>query len=376
LAPLDGPVTVQLRRAVGRAAGGRAADDASFYLGTVRVGEPAQELRVLFDTSSGNTLLPHRVCKSAACVEHSSYSPWGSSTAMDVNTDGGLVQAGRRFAYGRGVRDGIALVYSQSDLGEGDAKGVLVRDRVCVGAAGAPACVDTGIVAATSLADTPFRGMPNDGVVGLGLQPLAAGKIMNFLSRLFDGARNAKMQFGIALMGDVGELHLGGHHAPRFGGPVRWFPVEHPEQGYWQVAIRAVRVGNVTVDACRRGCHGVVDTGASRLGVQASHLPLLAAKLKPKRSPAGSCVGPDLSLDLGGMSLVLPAEEYADEDCARPRLGSLDLPEPEFVGVYALGAAVLRRYYAAFDWEFQRVGFAPLSRQAAGDDDDLPIVVF
>ena len=35
-------------------------------------------------------------------------------------------------------------------------------------------------------------------------------------------------------------------------------PVHDPASGYWQVAIRQVRLGSRIVDACSHGCHGVV----------------------------------------------------------------------------------------------------------------------
>ena len=66
----------------------------------------------------------------------------------------------------------------------------------------------------------------------------------------------------------------------------------------------------------------------------------------------GSCVGPSLELDLGDMVLRLDPEDYSDSRC-EPLLGALTkLEEPEFVGVYALGSAIMRHYYAAFDVEF------------------------
>lgn len=74
--------------------------------------------------------------------------------------------------------------------------------------------------------------------------------------------------------------------------------------------------------------------------------------------PVAGCTGPTLEFDLGAIVIALEAPDYSDESC-KPALGPLNLEEPAFVGVYAFGESVLRRYYAAFDWESQRVGFAP-----------------
>lgn len=372
-APLSSAVVIPLRRVGPRHHQGAAG--ASFYVGTVSVGHPSQELQVLFDTSSGHVLLPHRACKSAACIEHRRYSPWESSTAMDMNWNGSQVQPGHRVAQGAVRRDGATLGYTQSDLGEGDAKAVLVRDSLCVGSgAGGRACVDLGMLAALSLQDVPFRAMPNDGIVGLGLESLASGAICSFFGRLLEGSRNVLPQFGIAFGAESGELHLGGHDATRLSAPLQWFPVAHPQDGYWQVAVRAVRVGNVTVDDCRRGCHGIVDTGVSRLGVQASNLPRLRAALTSALSRRGGCQGPALTFDLGGMALTLRPQDYTDSDCV-PQLGPLSLEEPQFTGVYTFGETVLRRYYAAFDWEKRALGFAPLAggSAAAADSPSEPL---
>lgn len=343
--------------------GTKVGEQSSFYVGEVSVGHPPQPLRVVFDTSSGHVLLPHRVCKTATCSEHRRFSPWESSTAMDVDAKGEAVQAGQRLATGTVTRDGVELGFSQSDLGEGDVTGVLVRDTFCVGSTG-DACVDMTVLAATKMDDTPFRFMPSDGIVGLGLEGLATSPLCSFFERLLEGSTGVLPQFGLAFGAEGGELHLGGHDAAKLGAPLRWFPVDHPEAGFWQVAIQAVRVGNATVDDCRQGCHGIVDSAVSRLGVQASKMGLMTSSLTSSTAASGSrCQGPDLTFDLGGMSLTLRAEDYAGRDCT-PLLGALNLEEPEFVGVYAFGATVLRRYYTAFDWQEKKLGFAPLSRDS------------
>jgi len=362
-APLSSPLVIPLTRSQAR---GGERGQVSLYTSDVIVGQPPQVLRVTFDTSSGHLLLPHRACMNASCLAHQRYSPWESSTAMDINSNGGLVEGVHgRLARGRHVRDVATLSFTQSDLGEGEVKGVFVRDGVCVAGMGGKACVDMAVLAAVSMDDTPFLGMPSDGIIGLGLQSLSSGPMSSFLGRLFEGSVGVLKQFGIALSGKKGELHLGGHDSARLAAPLRWFPVHHPSQGFWQVAIRAVRVGNTTVDDCHQGCHGVIDTGVSRLGVQASKLQALKKALSMASRGTGRCNGPALSFDLGGMTLTLGEQDYAGTDCS-PLIGSLDLPEPEFVGVYALGGALLQRYYTAFDWEQHRLGFAPLKDGSSG----------
>lgn len=381
--PLPGSLAVPLKRVSARPLGaeqGEADGVATFYVGNVTVGTPPQELQVLFDTSSGHVLLPHRACQSKACVEHRRYSPWESSTAADVNVDGEPVMKGNRLAKGTVMRQVASTEFTQADLGEGKATGVLVRDRVCLGSRAGPACSDVEMVAATKLEDVPFRAMPHDGIIGLGLDGLAAGPLCSFLRQLFQGSQDMVPQLGIYFGADAGELYIGSHDRAMIAEPLKWFPVTHPENGYWQVEVLSVRVGNVTVDACHGGCHGLVDTGASSIGVQKARLPTLQHALATTRLPAGGCQGPDLEFDLGGMVLTLKPADYANDLCT-PQLNPLDLDEPKFAGLYAFGERVIRRYYTAFDWEAKRVGFAPAteplapwggSAATAGGSDDSP----
>jgi len=319
-------------------------------------------------------LLPHRACSKPACLEHKRYSPWESATAMDINLDGTSVQDGHRIVKGNVTRQGVSVEFTQADLGEGEAKSVVVRDHICIGSGTiGGSCVDVALLAAVSLQDAPFRAMPNDGIVGLGLESLSASPLCSFLGQFLKVSKNLLPQFGISFGAESGEIHFGGHDTTRFVAPLHWFPVDHPEQGYWQVAILAVRVGGVVVDACSNGCHGIIDTGASRLGVQASNVPKLKAALASSAFTDAGCQGPELTFDLGSFELKLESNDYSNDECI-PQLGPLNLEEPAFVGVYALGEAVLRRYYAAFDWEARRIGLAPAMQQVTQRSEKAVIV--
>lgn len=356
-APLRGHVVVPLTRAASL----KPDDEASFYVGEISIGQPQQKLKVVFDTSSGHVLLPHRACKSLSCRLHNRYSPWESATSMDISAEGQPVRPDQRLVTGNVSREGVMVEFEQADLGSGVVQSVVVRDHVCIGSEEASrACVDMAVLAAYKMSPLPFQHMPSDGIVGLGLAALASSPLCSFVDRLMDGLTNALPQFGLAFGPEKGELHIGGHDLTRLASPLQWFPVDHPEVGFWQVAIQNVKVGNVTVDACQKGCHGVIDSSVYRLGVQSSKMPALTFALKSVIQTDSGCAGPDITFDLGGMSLTLHAHDYTGRNC-KPLLGELDLDEPEFVGVYALGSAIMHHYYAAFDWEGLKVGFAPLA---------------
>lgn len=353
------PFLVPLRRRLARSLneqGGKAAVGANarhFYVGMLTVGQPAQKFRVAFDTASGQLVLPTARCGSMACREHRRYSPRLSATAADINADGTPV----RLLDASAVRDAISIGISSMDLGDGEITGDLVREVVCLGSTGSvggQTCAELGVVAATDMTDVPFRGLPHDGVVGLGLQSLSIGPIFSALTHLRGGPSPAN--FGFYLGSQMGELAIGSPNLQRLAGPLLWSPVVRPEEGYWQVKLMTVRMGNRTLQACDDGkCRGIVDTCASRIGVPTALLPEVEEALSAQGfgSRAGGCSGPELALELeGGVMLTLRPEDYRergpDGRCGQPLLSPLDLPEG-FAGAFILGEPLLRRYYAAFD---------------------------
>ena len=105
---------------------------------------------------------------------------------------------------------------------------------------------------------------------------------------------------------------------------LEWSPVLLPPGGFCKVAVKAVRLGNVTLDSCPYGCRGIIDTGASRLGLQANNFQMVQKSLARAVPPKGrGCHGPELGLDLGSFSVEFPAFDYASGAACEPLLGSL-----------------------------------------------------
>jgi hypothetical protein len=222
-------------------------------------------------------------------------------------------------------------------------------------------CAKPIMVTALKMDEIPFKYMSGDGVLGLSLNGLSLGSSRNFLDNLVASQPRLKSQFGLSFGSNGGELHIGGYDSSVVANPLLWFPVFKPEEGQWQVLITSVKVGGQVIDACKEGCRAVVDTGTSRVGVQDGVYSILddtITALTPEyRRDSSGCAVPQLSFDLGGMEIALDAEDYTNEKC-EPDLGLLDLPEAEYRGVYTFGAMVLRRYFVAFDWQHNMMGFA------------------
>jgi len=361
----------------------------SSYYGIADIG--GSKLRLSFDTASGLVVLPSAKCGTLACIEKRRYKPRESPTAIDINADGSLVQPGRRQAPRSAPRDHITVGTTNLDLGDGLVAGQLLQEIVCflLPRAGKheTVCTEMGVLAATNMTEAPFRGMPNDGILGLGLSNLSIRSVFNFVTESQEQHGWPSQQFAFMFGSVGGELALGGHNPARLASPLAWVPVLRPEEGFWQVRIHAVRVGNRTIDGCTAsaGCRGVVDTCASSLGVPAPMADrLLAALSVPNQQAAvrhvsdGSSHGgdaghcPDLHLDLdNGLTLTVHASEYAAVlgGCV-PRAAALQLPS-EFSGVFLLGELVLQRYYSVFDVESRRIGFGLAATEPAVVDGSL-----
>merc|ERR1719201_2556825 len=64
------------------------------YFGELMIGTPKQSFSVVFDTGSGNLLVPAKDCGSTACVMHDRFNEATSSTRKDLYCDGSELHPG------------------------------------------------------------------------------------------------------------------------------------------------------------------------------------------------------------------------------------------------------------------------------------------
>lgn len=403
----------------------------SVYFGTIALGSPVkQHFSVVFDTGSGHVIVPSMMCTSETCRIHRRYDRQASRYAVDVDHDGTRVLPGA-------PRDQITVAF-----GTGEVTGQFVNDRFCLGDhtkdEGSPllgntslttsrrlgvndtgltgaqrqaeqSCMDLRVVMATEMTHEPFHAFAFDGVLGLGLDGLALAPEFSFFGQMVAQGKVQEPTFGVFLADsddEVSELCFGGHQAERVQGSLHWAPISNPELGYWQVPIRAIRIGNRTLDFCNDGtCRAVVDTGTSLLAVPRAFSDELQSELEgPLRDPPadtfagsnqedevdcrkaeGALLHFDIEGGIDGSTLTLEPGDYSrpsiqivDEDApeadvsdkaadsagdgkpttkCQPTLMAIDLPEPLGPKLFIMGEPVLRKYYTVYDWQEKRVGF-------------------
>lgn len=320
---------------------------ASEYYGKITVGTPPQEFLVVFDTGSGNLLLPSKQCKDMACTAHKRFDAGSSSTAVDVAFADSPDKAVDR----GGDRDVVTITF-----GTGEISGVFIKDLICVGAI----CTHGDFVAATEESDEPFSLVPFDGIFGLSLPQMSEGPHFNVLDCMIRDKvlkRNVFAVFFGASDTEESEITFGDYKTSRMASELFWVPVSNP--GYWQVDMEDITIRGERQSFCHGQCQVAVDTGTSLMAGPTDIVNGLIDKLGVANNCSNYKTLPDLGFVVGEHILNLKPEDYVDksEDGCSVALMTLDIPPPKGP-LFIFGDPFLRKYYTVYDREALRVGFA------------------
>jgi len=158
-------------------------------------------------------------------------------------------------------------------------------------------------------------------VLGLGLSGLSQTPEFNVFHQMGLSGTVTEPIFSVFLADsddEQSEITFGGINEDHLlGEEVTWAPVTMPHLGYWQIRIKELRVGNMTLPFCEdQTCRAVVDTGTSLLAVPSKVLGDLQSSLQhPASSQQKDCKnsdGPDLHIAIeGGFVMTLKPSDYA-----------------------------------------------------------------
>ncbi|XP_054827033.1 cathepsin D [Eublepharis macularius] len=324
--------------------------DAQYY-GEIGIGTPPQTFTVVFDTGSSNLWVPSVHCRflDIACLLHRKYDSSKSST---------YVKNGSDFAihYGTGSLSGYL---SQDTVSVGDLQ---VKNQIFGEAVSQP-----GIT---------FIAAKFDGIMGMAYPKISVDKVTPF----FDSAMQQKLLdkniFSFYLNRDPksspgGELLLGGTDPKYYSGDFSYVNVTR--QGYWQVHMDKVNIGN-GLTVCSSGCEAIVDTGTSLITGPTDEIKQLQKAIGAKPIIKGQYMLPcdklsslpTVNLVLGGNSYALTPDQYAlkvtvqGETLCLSGFSGLDVPPPGGP-LWILGDVFIGPYYTVFDRDNDSVGFAKCS---------------
>lgn len=377
------PILVPLRReSVPVRRKGEIVSFKTSYSGEISVGRgpSPQNFRVVFDTGSGQVVLPSVFCRSESCLRHKQYNITQSTSGVPVNSDDSIV------ADDDETCDQVTVGY-----GTGSITGEFAKETVCLG----QLCTEINLVMAIEMSTQPFMSFNFDGIVGLGLGALSLSEKFSFFGQVVKQGMDLPSIFGVFLSeseeGDFSEIAFGGYNSKRMLGDISWAPVPLAELGYWQVDILGIKVGNITMPFCqeRGSCRGAVDTGSSHFGVPTLHFEELFKSLTVSSDGVSDCRqvdAPHMEILMDGFSLTIEAENYMrrlplapgvnpggssgsetnvfhagkqdQETKCKPRLMPVNMAAPLGPNLFILGEPVLHRYYSVYDWQRPRVGFA------------------
>lgn len=305
--------------------------------GTIYVGTPPQEFRVLFDTGSNSVVLPSRKCQSVACLSHGTYDASSSATARTPS-----------------AAQQVSFV-----VGVGRVTGNFTEDKVCLGP-DEIACAKTSFVEATEMSDEPFSLFPYDGIVGLGLPTATSAVGANLMGNLAQERALKSNRFAIWLATEAdredSEVTFGTVSESRVGSPsFVWLPLSTTTSGMWQVKMTDLTANMVPLRLCEDvGCQAAFDTGTAVLGGPKRVIDAVLTALSVQKDCSNFNTLPTLGFAFPGFTLNLDPNDYVTktpEGCY-PQFLAVETP------LLLLGSPFLRRYYTVYDRESLRVGIA------------------
>ncbi|XP_040350927.1 pregnancy-associated glycoprotein-like isoform X1 [Herpailurus yagouaroundi] len=311
------------------------------YVGTISIGTPPQEFKVIFDTGSSDLWVPSIYCSSPACANHNVFNPLRSSTFRI---------SGRP----------IHLQY-----GSGTMSGFLAYDTVRFGG-----LADVAQAFGLSLRE-PGKFMEYavfDGILGLAYPSLSLRGTVPVFDNLWKQGLISQELFAFYLSKKDEEgsvVVFGGVDHSYYSGDLNWVPVS--KRLYWQLSMDSISM-NGEVIACDGGCQAIIDTGTSLL-IGPSHVVFnIQTIIGANRSYSGEYVVdcdaantlPDIVYTINGIDYPVPASAYIQEGPQGTCYSGFDESGDSLLvsDSWILGDVFLRLYFTVFDRENNRIGLA------------------
>eukprot|EP00927_Polykrikos_kofoidii_P032228 TRINITY_DN2751_c0_g1_i2.p1 TRINITY_DN2751_c0_g1~~TRINITY_DN2751_c0_g1_i2.p1 ORF type:complete len:451 (+),score=62.27 TRINITY_DN2751_c0_g1_i2:67-1419(+) len=331
------------------------------YHGLVSVGNPPQNFSVVFDTGSGNLVVPDSSCGSRACLVHARFNANASRKNRRVMCDGTPVRSS--FGTNAPAFDEIDITF-----GTGSVTGICYEDAICLG----HLCATGSFIGSTAETMEPFGELKFDGILGLGFESTSQSKDFNLMSLFRSGGLLSRPTFSVFFdirqgESEESEITFGDVKRERFHGELHWANVTGTN-GFWEVLADDISLDDEPQGLCQ-GCMVVVDTGTSELAGPTSFIEGLRRILPLAADCSNIDEMPRLGFIIQGRILNLLPRDYVDHELCELALMTLDVPPPRGPLV-VLGIPFLQRFVTVFDQQRSLVGFAVARRW---DDSDDPV---
>jgi hypothetical protein len=269
------------------------------YFGEINIGSPGQTFVVVYDTGSGNLLVPGQECTDTACEKHTRFDQTKSSTFKPLNCDGEAIEDGDD------PKDLLTITF-----GTGHITGACVEDKICLGSI----CSTGTFLSSTEETSQPFASFSFDGVLGLGRDVLAHNPEYSIMNRMVKNSQLAEPVFGVFLSDsdeETSEITFGQVKEDHMASELFWVPV-HKKSGYWEVQIEDITFDNKRQNICQ-DCRVAVDTGTSQLAGPSDVIMKLKDKLDVQRDCGNFEDLPKLGFAIDTHILNLHPRDYVDK---------------------------------------------------------------
>jgi hypothetical protein len=312
------------------------------YYGVVKIGSPAQEFQVIYDTGSSNLWIPE-----VGCVHCGYKLIHGGKNKYDSEASDTFVEDGSEFSiqYGSGAVSGVFAqdtVVLADDITVENQKFATIHDAGGMGLAYAFSFFD--------------------GILGLGFDSISVGGAETVFHNAIDQGKVEKPMFAFYLGDNAdGELTFGGYDEDKFEeDELTWVPLS--DATYWRIDMDAIKIGLFSVGPS----DAIVDSGTSLIIGPTHDILAIALEIGAKPTITGQytidCEKvediPDITWTIAGKEYVIPGKDLVIGSggiCIFAMMG-MDFPKPG--PQWILGDVFMRKYYTVFDYEEKRVGFA------------------
>jgi len=336
------------------------------YFGTVEIGDPPRPFQVVFDSGSGNLLVPGSSCDSEACNGRALYNHHPS-------TSGNRVPCPASSKSHASLED-----HTTVSFGVGQIVGDCFEDQICLGTV----CYAGAFIASTYESNTPFASFNFDGVLGLSLPYMSRGPKFNMLERIKATEKLHQTVFAVFLSirdTEVSEITFGSMKTSHLASDLHWVPVASRHTGFCEFQISDAsrhtgfwefQISDITIDECPQNlcvdCYAAVDTGTSDLAGPTEIIQQLAWRLNVEPDCGNFHNLPRLGFLINGVIMNLEPKDYVDEGDGSCEVSvmSLDIPPPTGP-LFIFGIPFLEKFYTVYDNVNEHIGFA-VANQAGG----------
>ncbi|XP_025269309.1 lysosomal aspartic protease-like [Camponotus floridanus] len=317
-----------------------------YYYGSIKIGTPQQEFKVIFDTDSADFWLFSKKCTISVCSKHNQYDSTRSKTYNDIRNS--------KNPYYTDFYSSYKYFY---------VKGSVAIDTVNIANFNA---TNQRFLEAVNVSIKNVLSEPTfDGTFGLNSLNIYGNGVTLLFDNMIEQGLVLSRIFSFYLNRDTsadlgGKLIFGGSDPAYYEGNFTYVPVARKQ--YWQFTINGIQMNDFTL--CEESCIAIIDTSAWQITGPQSDISNIYDFTETNPQGIVNCDRifqlPTIRFILGGKSFDLDGKDYIirhpdNESICITIFYKQDIVENK---KWVLGIPFIGRYYTEFDMEKDRVGFA------------------